>query len=214
MATKKLKEKNSFMMYHTWINQFNMLSPEEFVNMVNNLYRCDKGQQPILNTQMEKVIWEGMGFVVEANKAKWEAKAEQSRLNGAKGGAPVKITKKQSQNLNNLETTNNPVGYLETQNNPVGFSNDTNNQVGFSNNLNNLINVKGEMVNDNGELVSDNSKLENANGERLNVNSKGVIEKGELESERGKMINHKGENVEELFEKLFGDIQHTHSKTE
>ena len=200
MATKKLKEKNSFMMYHTWINQFNMLSPEEFVNMVNNLYRCDKGEEPILNTQMEKVIWEGMGFVVEANKTKWEARAAASRANGAQGGAPVKATPEQLNLLNNLD-------------NPVGYSSNLDNQAGFSNNLDNLIKVKGEMLNDNRELVSDNSKLENANGERLNVNSKGVIENGELASERD-IEKEKQEDIDKMFLELFGDMQHNLSKTE
>lgn len=176
MATKKLKEKNSFMMYHTWINQFNMLSPEEFVNMVNNLYRSDKGEEPILNTQMEKVIWEGMGFVVEANKVKWEERAAASRANGALGGAPVKLTQEQSQILNNLETPNNPVGFLETQNNPVGFSN----------NLNNLIKVNGEMLNGNGELERDNCEMLNDTGKVIN-------EKGELVSGKSKMLDDTGE---------------------
>ena len=197
MATKKMKEKNSFMMYHTWINQFNMLSPEEFVNMVNNLYRSDKGEDPILNTQMEKVIWEGMGFIVEANKVKWEERAAASRANGALGGAPPKLTQEQSQILNNLET----------QNNPVGSPNNLNNPVGFSNNLNNLIKVNGEMPNVKGELVSDNGKLRNANSQMLNVSGKKINEKGELVRDRGIMLNHKGEDVGKIFDEIFGDIQ-------
>jgi hypothetical protein len=201
MATKKLKEKNSFMMYHTWINQFNMLSPEEFVNMVNNLYRSDKGEEPVLNTTMEKVIWEGIGFVVEANKVKWEERAAASRANGALGGAPPKITQQQSQMLNNIGT----------QNNPVGSPNNLNNPVGFSNNLNNLINVKGEMPNVIGELVSDNGKLEDVNSEMLNVSGKKINEKGELVSDRGMMLNNKGEG--RTFDEVFADMLHKQPAT-
>ena len=149
MATKKQKEKNSFMVYHTWIDQFNMLSNKEFVNMINNLYRCDKNDKPILNTDKEKLLWKGLGFVVEGNIAKWEARAEASRTNGASGGAPVKVTSGQLNLLNNIEN-------LDKQ---TGFPNNLDNPVGFHNNLDNMLNVHGQLLKDNGELQKNNCKL-------------------------------------------------------
>lgn len=198
MSKKKPKEKNSFMMYHTWINQFNMLTPDEFVNMVNNLYRCDKGEEPVLRTQMEKVIWEGMGFVVEENISKWEDRAAASRANGAQGGAPKKLTPEQSEKLNvSLGSTNN-------LDNPVGYSDNLDNQTGFPNNQDNLLNANGQMLTDNGEVEMVNSKQEIVNGEMEMVNSKLVNANGKLVNAECDMLTDK-ERSDIEFDIMFNE---------
>jgi hypothetical protein len=90
MTTKK-----SFMFYHNWDEQIDLMTEAELRNFIKNLIRYDKGEDVILNTKEEKLCWLGIVSGLEINKQKWITKSENGKLGGAPVGNKNAIKEKQ-----------------------------------------------------------------------------------------------------------------------
>jgi type IV secretory pathway component VirB8 len=89
--------KKSILIYSDWEEDIKMMTPEEVQNFMLNIFRNARGKEPYLPTRAEQMHWLQIKRILEINKEKYQARAERSRENGAKGGRP-----------------NNPAGYSET----------------------------------------------------------------------------------------------------
>jgi hypothetical protein len=85
-----------------------MLPPEDAVRLINIL--CDKseGKETVIDSQILKVAFSQIEYLMEVNEEKRLKKIEANKKNGIKGGAPVG-------NLNAKKTTQTT---QTTQNNP------------------------------------------------------------------------------------------------
>jgi hypothetical protein len=138
----KIDGKLSFMFYLNWKDQINELDDQELRRLINNLFSYHKGEAVVLETKIDKLVWQGILPGLQANEAKYERRREANRENGKLGGAP-----KGNQNAGTEKTT---------QNNPEQPKQPDN----------------GELENDKSEMEMDNSKETNDKSEMENEKSK------------------------------------------
>jgi len=102
-------EKKSAIIYSDWIEQFESLSDEEAGKLIKHLMRYINDLNPKAPDRMTELLFIPIQQCINRDKAKWNERAERSRINGHKGG---RRQIKEDITQDNLE---NPVGYFETQ---------------------------------------------------------------------------------------------------
>jgi len=138
----KIDGKLSFMFYLNWKDQIDELDDQELRRLINNLINYHKGEEVVLETKIDKLVWQGILPGLQANESKYAKRGEANRENGKLGGAP-----KGNQNASKEKTTQiNP----EQPKQPD----------------------KREQVNDKSEMEIDNRKKLNENREELIDNTK------------------------------------------
>jgi hypothetical protein len=97
--------KKSFIFYSSWRNTFNMLTPEDAVKLINIL--CDKseGIEPVIDSQILKVAFSQIEYLMNVNEEKRQEIIEKRREAGKKGGAPVGNDNAKKNNQNNQNQT-------------------------------------------------------------------------------------------------------------
>jgi len=142
-------DKKSFMFYLNWIDQINELDDVELRRLINNLVNYHKGEEVVLVTKSDRLVWQGILPGLRANEAKYEKRVAANRVNGQLGGAPPG-----NGNARKDKTTQS------TQNNPNNLIIDKREE----------INGNREMVIDNREELTEKGKLESENWEESNEN--------------------------------------------
>ena len=138
----KIDGKLSFMFYLNWKDQIDELDDQELRRFINNLISYHNGEEVILETKIDKLVWQGILPGLQANEAKYSRRGEANRENGKLGGAP-----KGNQNASKDKTTQiNP----EQPKQPD----------------------KREQISDNSKMETDNTKKINENREEIIDNTK------------------------------------------
>jgi hypothetical protein len=82
------RNKKSFLIYHSWESAIDLMTDEELRNFIKNLFRADRGEDPVFNSRVEQLHWSGISIVMESNLKKWDELSERNKINGAQGGRP------------------------------------------------------------------------------------------------------------------------------
>ena len=116
--------KKSFILYQDYLEHINFLSDEQAGKLFKAIFLYNQGH----DVEMEPIVRMAFSFIkvnLDRDMEKYEAVKERNKINGLKGGRPVKTEEPN-------ETQNNPVGLsglesvnLETQNNPKKPDTDT-----------------------------------------------------------------------------------------
>lgn len=101
--------KKRFYVYGSWEEQFEILTTEEKATMLMNLFKYQRGIEPILDTTGLKLVWAGMKFLLEQDEAKYQAAVQR-----AKNTKPqkqimepqIKVMEPQNQLLNHIDNVN------------------------------------------------------------------------------------------------------------
>lgn len=81
-------KKKSIIIYADWEDDIKMMTPDEVQNFILNIFRHAKGEPPYLRNRTEQMHWLQIERILTININKWNERAERSRQNGKKGGAP------------------------------------------------------------------------------------------------------------------------------
>ena len=116
--------KKSFILYQDYLEHINFLSDEQAGKLFKAIFLYNQGH----DVEMEPIVRMAFSFIkvnLDRDMEKYESVKERNKINGLKGGRPVKTEEPN-------ETQNNPVGLsglesvnLETQNNPKKPDTDT-----------------------------------------------------------------------------------------
>ena len=71
--------KKRFYIYASWEEQFELLSTEEQSTMLMNLFKYQRGEEPILNTAGLKLVWAGMKFLLEKDGTEYENAVQRGK---------------------------------------------------------------------------------------------------------------------------------------
>ena len=71
--------KKRFYIYSSWEEQFSILTPEEQATMLMNLFKYQRGEEPILDTTGLKLVWAGMKFLLEQDDIKYQAAVQRAK---------------------------------------------------------------------------------------------------------------------------------------
>lgn len=84
------KEKDSFIMYTSYIATFEKLSDNEAGKLIKHILRYVNDLNPSLDdNRLLEIVFEGIKQDLKRDLLKWEKKCEINRKNAKKGGAPV-----------------------------------------------------------------------------------------------------------------------------
>lgn len=94
----KMNQRKNFLFYLNWEDQLSLLDDHQHRIFIKNLINYHRGEEVILSTDIEKMLWLGILPALEVNTSKWVNSAEKSRENGKSGGRPPK--QKETQQVN------------------------------------------------------------------------------------------------------------------
>ena len=87
-------EKNSFLMYLDYEEQFNLLSDEEIGQLMRAIINYEKTKEVPKLTGMLKMAFSFIKTQLDRDREKYEKKCIKNKENGAKGGRPKKQKEK------------------------------------------------------------------------------------------------------------------------
>lgn len=103
-----MKNKNSFILYHSYSRHFEMLTDDQVGRLIRAIFKySEEGVEPKLD-QVSTMAFNFIKEDIDINKMKYDVIVERNRKNGAKGGRPKKPSR-----LN--KNPRNPVGKSITQ---------------------------------------------------------------------------------------------------
>ena len=73
--------KKRFYIYASWEETFELLTIEERATMLMNLFRYQRGEEPILDTSGLKITWSSIKYLLESDNKKYEIKLETIKQN-------------------------------------------------------------------------------------------------------------------------------------
>ena len=73
--------KKRFYIYASWEEMFDILSAEEKATMLMNLFKYQKGDEPVLNTSGLKIAWNGMKYLLEKDNENYQKKLNTMKDN-------------------------------------------------------------------------------------------------------------------------------------
>ena len=156
----EINEKKAFMFYLNWVDLIEEFDDQELRRFINNLVKYHQGEEVVLETKTDRLVWHVILPALQVNEAKYKKKVEANRENGKQGGAPFG-----NQNASKNKTTQTTQTTHSTQNNP-----------------NNLIIDNREKIIENREEITGNSKMETGNwkvtkveNENLGMNLKDAV---------------------------------------
>jgi hypothetical protein len=71
--------KKRFYVYQSWEEQMELLSTEEKATMLMNLFKYQRGEEPILDTTGLKLVWAGMKFLLEKDDAEYQNAVQRGK---------------------------------------------------------------------------------------------------------------------------------------
>ena len=153
-------EKQSFIIYKSWEEAFELLTIEEQAQMMKNLFRWHRNEEPVLNTNSLKIVWSIIQYNLIKNAENYDKRSETSSKNGKLGGAPKGNRNALKDKYDMVEQPNQP---NSTYNNPN--DNDNGNDNGNDNVNENEYDKEYDNVDGNGNdkaSVDEYSSTENA----------------------------------------------------
>ena len=178
----------SFLFYLNWKDQIMDLEDEEFRRFINNLINFHLGEEVVLITKIDRILWHGVLPGLQANQRKYIEKVEASSENGKLGGAP-----KENQNARKHKTTQNKLNKVIRDNSKkVSNKSEEENENRKMETENwQQSNVESQMKNEKSEEENGNNKLITENWQQSNVESQmknvdfeaSIIEVGKMEIE-------------------------------
>tara|TARA_R110000824_G_scaffold373920_1_gene564367 strand:+ start:22 stop:480 length:459 start_codon:yes stop_codon:yes gene_type:complete len=96
-----MENKKRFYVYNSWEKAISMLSTEEKAEMLMNLFKYGKGEEPTLNTSGLKLVWAGMEFLLDKDSTKYQEAVTRGKNAALKrqSAVPQKITTAPTINL-------------------------------------------------------------------------------------------------------------------
>lgn len=82
--------KKKIIFYADWQDSFEELTDEEAGVLIKHFFKYINDENPVLEDRVLKATWIPIEKTLKRDLVKWSQKAEQSRLNGARGGRPKK----------------------------------------------------------------------------------------------------------------------------
>lgn len=83
-------DKNSFLMYLDYEEQFNLLSDEQIGQLMRAIIQYEKTQEIPVLEGMLKMAFSFIKTQLDRDREKYKAKCEKNKENGARGGRPRK----------------------------------------------------------------------------------------------------------------------------
>ena len=167
----EIKEKKAFMFYLNWVDLIEEFDDQELRRFINNLVKYHQGEEVVLETKTDRLVWHVILPALQVNEAKYKKKVEANRENGKQGGAPFG-----NQNASKNKTTQTTQTTHSTQNNP-----------------NNLIIDNREKIIENREEITGNSKVTSDKRELITGNS-------EMETGNWKVTIVENDNLGEILQ--------------
>ena len=103
-----MAERKSFMVYLDWEDECSDLTDEEQIQLVHAAFQYVRnGDEPIFSERAVRIAWIHIKKSLDIDANRYEAKCEQNRANGKKGGRPKKAETKKAN------------GYFENPKKPI-----------------------------------------------------------------------------------------------
>lgn len=83
-------DKNSFLMYLDYEEQFNLLTDEQIGQLMRAIYQYEKTREVPELEGILKMAFSFMKTQLDRDREKYQAKCEKNKENGSKGGRPKK----------------------------------------------------------------------------------------------------------------------------
>ena len=104
-------ERKAFMFYLNWQEQIGELDDQELRRFIVNLINYHEGKKIVLETKVDRIMWQGIQTALKINDEKYLNKAAANRENGKSGGRPPKTK--------NDENPSIPDGFCQNPNNLI-----------------------------------------------------------------------------------------------
>ena len=89
--SRKMAERKSFMVYLDWEDECSDLTDEEQIQLVHAAFQYVRnGEEPTFSERAVRIAWIHIKKSLDMDADRYEAKCEQNRINGKKGGRPKK----------------------------------------------------------------------------------------------------------------------------
>lgn len=85
------EEKKSFVLYHSFANQFELLSMEERGELISAIFQYERTREANPLTPLVQMAFSCIREALDRDRAAYEEKCEQNAKNGKKGGRPRKV---------------------------------------------------------------------------------------------------------------------------
>jgi len=86
--------KKRFYVYGSWEEQFEILTTEEKATMLMNLFKYQRGIEPILDTTGLKLVWAGIKFLLEQDDTKYQAAVSRAQKSAQAKKLPEPVNMK------------------------------------------------------------------------------------------------------------------------
>ena len=110
--------KKSFLFYHSWKTQIDILDDYELRKFINNLISYHDNGEVVLESKEDKLLWSGVLPALEVNNLKYQKTIERNRENGKKGGRPKKVAAEYEKPNGFIENPNETDGFIEKPKKP------------------------------------------------------------------------------------------------
>ncbi len=110
--------KKSFLFYHSWKTQIDILDDYELRKFINNLISYHNNGEVVLESKEDKLLWSGVLPALEVNNLKYQKTIERNRENGKKGGRPKKVAAESEKPNGFIENPNETDGFIEKPKKP------------------------------------------------------------------------------------------------
>ena len=163
-------DKKSFLFYHSWKSSIDIIDDSTLRKFINNLISYDQGGEVLLESNEDKLLWNGVLHGLDANIKKHEERVKRNRENGKKGGRPQKV----------IDTVEVPAESSENPKEPSGFFNNPQKPDNSKRVIDNgeEVKVKTEEIIDNTELINQIGKKDIDYGEFKNDELKRELREG------------------------------------
>lgn len=161
-------DKKSFLFYHSWKSSIDIIDDSTLRKFINNLISYDQGGEVLLESNEDKLLWNGVLHGLDANIKKHEERVKRNRENGKKGGRPQKVIDALKVPADSLENPKEPIGFFDNPQKP-----DNRKRV-----IDNGEKVKVEEIIDNTELINQIGKKDIDYGEIKNDELKKELREG------------------------------------
>ena len=152
--------KKSFLFYHSWKTQIDILDDYELRKFINNLISYHENGEVVLESKEDKLLWNGVLPALEVNNLKYQKTIERNRENGKKGGRPKKVAAESEKPNGFIENPNETDGFIEKPKKP-----DNSKEI-IDNSKRKIENI--EKTRDNREMDTVNCKNEIVETEEIN----------------------------------------------
>ena len=139
-------DKKSFLFYHSWKSSIDIIDDSTLRKFINNLISYDQGGKVLLESNEDKLLWNGVLHGLDANIKKHEERVKRNRENGKKGGRPQKVKDVVEVPTNSSENPKEPIGFFGNPQKPDNSKKVNGNRE--------QVKVKTEEISDNRELIN------------------------------------------------------------